>query len=189
MKKLKEKAYPGLSVSKEEWELFASKFTYKEFPKKSIITKQGETENYLSFLVKGAVRSFIKKNEKETTLRFHFSDSFFSAYPSFMMQKPSEFALESLTDCSCWQISYENLQKCYNETAGCGHRMGRISAEFLYIKSITREISMLTESAEERYITLMEKNPEIIQNIPLKYIASYLGITPQALSRIRARIF
>ena len=67
--------------------------------------------------------------------------------------------------------------------------MGRISAEYLNITSSSREINMLVKSPEQQYLELLESSPEWFQHIPLKHVASYLGITPQALSRIRARIF
>ena len=187
MKEFKKLAYPFIEVSDEEWEFFSSHFVYSEFKKGSLLLQQGETENYLTFLEDGLTRSFFKFNEKDRTLRFTFSGNFVSSYKSFILQAPSEVTIEALSDCKCWRISYENIQKCYNRTME-GNKLGRVSAEFLYIVSSTREISMLTKTPEQRYLELFHTNPEWFFHIPMKHVASYLGITLQALSRIRARI-
>jgi hypothetical protein len=76
----------------------------------------------------------------------------------------------------------------FQKHASIGNFLGRIAAEDLYLRKAERELSFLTETAEERYLHLIEKDKTLLQNVPLKYIASYIGITPQALSRIRKRI-
>lgn len=187
MRENKSKAYPFLEIDDEDWNYFADKFEYIEYPKGTILLKEGEVENYLTFLEEGIIRTYMMANDKERTLRFTFSDTFVSGYTSFILRKPCRTNIETLTHCKCWRISYDDLQDCYIKTPG-GNRMGRISAEFLYILSSSREISLLTKSPEEHYIELMNTNPEWFKQIPLKHVASYLGITPQALSRIRARI-
>ncbi|HMU07266.1 MAG TPA: cyclic nucleotide-binding domain-containing protein [Kaistella sp.] len=188
MKKNKKRAYPFLETSNEEWDYFASKFTYAEFPKGSLMLNHGVTENHLTFLEEGLTRSFLPNDGREKTLRFTFPGNFVSSYASFILQKPSEIAIETLSDCKCWRITYDDLQDCYLQIEK-GNRMGRISAEYLYITSSSREINMLVKSPEQQYLELLESSPEWFQHIPLKHVASYLGITPQALSRIRARIF
>lgn len=185
---LKKTAYPLLNITDETWEDFASKCELVEVPKKTTILKIGQQEDYLNFLEHGAVRSFIRHLDQEKTLRFYFSGTFFNGFSSFVTRQPSDYELEALTDCTYWRISHENLEKFYAGSIE-GNIVGRIAAEYVYIKSVAREISILTRSAEERYIELFELQPELIKTIQLKYIASYLGITPQALSRIRRRIF
>ena len=189
MRNNKKKAYPFIEVSDEEWDYFSSKFEYHEFPKGTKILEQGKIENYLTFVEEGLVRSFlITADHKDRTLRFTFPGNFVSGYSSFVLQKPSEICIEVLSDMKCWRISYSDLQHCYTRTLE-SNKLGRISAEFLYVLSSSREISMLTMSPEERYLELLNTSPEWFQLVPLTHVASYLGITPQALSRIRARIF
>jgi hypothetical protein len=86
-----------------------------------------------------------------------------------------------------WRISHDHLQQVYEETS-VGDRIGRFAAEQLYLQKSNREHSLLRDSAEERYLKLFSEQPLLIKHIPMKYLASYIGITPQALSRIRARI-
>lgn len=86
-----------------------------------------------------------------------------------------------------WQIHHDDLQKIYKKSS-VGNLIGRLMIEYLYVEKLKREFSFLSETAEERYLKLLKEQPELFQAVPLKYIASYMGITPQALSRIRKRI-
>ena len=84
-------------------------------------------------------------------------------------------------------MEYDDVQEIFNSTA-IGNRIGRIATEELFLKKAKRELDLLNKTAEERYLSLFTERPELIKEIPLKFIASYIGITPQALSRIRKRI-
>lgn len=187
MSKIKD-FFSRLSPLKEEyWQLFYSKLEKREFPKKAIILKQGEVENYLSFVENGIVRHYFEKINGDITFDFTFEGNFFSAYKSFLARTPSEYNIQSLTNVTLYSISYENLQKVYKQTPK-GNMFGRFAAERLYLEKFNRELSLLTETAEQRYLNLFKEQPKLIKEIPLQYIASYIGITPQALSRIRKRI-
>jgi CRP-like cAMP-binding protein len=126
--------------------------------------------------------------KKDITVRFTFPYEFASGYDSFLTKTPSAYQIEALSDSILWTLNEENLQPFYKHTEA-GNKMGRILSEKLYINKCKRLTSLLTESPEERYIHLMSEQPRFIQLIPLKYIASYIGIIPQALSRIRRRIY
>ena len=86
-----------------------------------------------------------------------------------------------------WQITYEDLQAVYDITS-IGDRIGRKIAEELYLKKMKREMSLLEDTARKRYLDLMAEQPDLIRYIPQKYLASYIGIRPQSLSRIRKTI-
>ena len=86
-----------------------------------------------------------------------------------------------------WRISVKDLQEVYKETEN-GNLIGRRMAENMFLIKSKREISLLNKTAEERYLDLFSERPKLLKQIPLKYIASYIGVTPQALSRIRKRI-
>lgn len=174
-------------LSDPEWALFASRLTRQEFPKKHILLNLGQKENYLSFLEKGLIRFYVPGEVEDMTFSFAFEHHFFSAYDSFLTQTPCRYQVECLADSAIWRISHADLQMIYQQTS-VGNRIGRHAGEQLYLLKIRREMSLLTESAEQRYLNLFTQQPELIRRIPLKYIASYIGITPQALSRIRRRI-
>ena len=176
-----------VKLKEPEWEFIASHFDRKVFAKKQIVTREGETENYLSFIESGIVRFYIPDEEKELTFNFSFNKEFTCAYDSFLTQTPSEYALQALTKTVVWQISYSNLQKVYAQTK-VGNHLGRFASEKLFLAKSKRELSLLKHTAKERYLNLFNEQPEILKFIPLKYVASYIGITPQGLSRIRRQI-
>lgn len=178
-----------IAVDDADWDYFSARLVKREFYKKQVFLNVGDTENYISFIEQGAVRLFIPKEEedKEITFGFCLQDEFISAYDSFLTQTPTLYELEALMDTTLWSISYADLQDVY-KTTKIGNTVGRYTSEKLFLIKSKREQSLLNETAEQRYINLFQDRPEIIKQIPLKFIASYIGVTPQALSRIRKRI-
>lgn len=172
-----------------DWDFFSSKLIRREIPKKTIFLPVGTTENHISFIVSGIVRLYIPKSEpaKEITFGFSFKEQFISAYDSFLTRRPSLYELQTLTDTTLLSITYDDLQEVYNTTQ-IGNLIGRLTAERLFLIKSKREQTLLNYTAEERYLDLFKNRPEVIKEIPLKYISSYIGVTPQALSRIRKRI-
>ncbi len=177
----------AVSITDAEWNIFASKLICQKFRKKQKLLSVGDTENYLSFIEEGILRFYIPQPESEFTFSFSFDGEFVSAYDSFLTQNPSKYVVETLTDTVLWRISYNDLQHIYSQTK-IGNEIGRLASEKLYLENFDREISLLTLTAEKRYLRLFKDQPRLLKQIPLKYIASYIGITPQALSRIRRQI-
>jgi CRP-like cAMP-binding protein len=175
-------------VNDTDWIFFSSKLTKWEFPKKHIILKVGEIEDRISFIQKGAVRLLIPgEDDRETTFGFSFENEFISAYDSFLTRLPSMYQLETLLETIVLSITHSDLQEVYQKTK-IGNLIGRLSSERLYLNKSKRELSLLNDSAEQRYLNLFTERPNLLKEIPLKYVASYIGVTPQALSRIRKRI-
>ena len=177
------------TISEEDWDFFRSKLQRRTLPKKTVFLKINQIENHISFIESGVVRLFIPKEnpEKEITFGFSFKDQFVSAYDSFLTQKPSLYQLQTLTDTSILSITYKDLQAVY-KTTKIGDLIGRLTAERLFLIKSKREQNLLNLSAEERYLKLFKERPELLKVIPLKYISSYIGVTAQALSRIRKRL-
>ena len=177
------------TISIEDWEFFKSKLHRITLPKKTVFLKINQIENHISFIESGVVRLFIPKEnpEKEITFGFSFKDQFVSAYDSFLTQKPSLYQLQTLTETSILSITYKDLQVVY-KTTQIGDLIGRLTAERLFLIKSKREQNLLNLSAEERYLKLFKERPELLKVIPLKYISSYIGVTAQALSRIRRRL-
>lgn len=187
MEKIRQYFESEFGISQDDWEIFSSKLNRYEFPKKSKLVEAGKVENYLSFIEKGVVRLYIPKEDGDLTFGFVFNGAFVSAYDSFLTQKPSEYTVETITDTTLWRLGHKELQEVY-ASSRIGNLIGRRASEELFLKKSKRELSLLRDSAEERYLNLFEERPELLREIPLKYIASYIGVTPQALSRIRRRI-
>ena len=177
------------TISQSDWNFFTSKLIRRVIPKKAIFLKLNEIENHISFIESGVVRVFIPKEdpEKEITFGFSFKDQFISAYDSFLTRKPSAYQLQALTETTILSITYDDLQAVY-KTTQIGNLIGRLTAERLFLIKSNREQNLLNLTAEERYISLFKERPELLKIIPLKYISSYIGVTPQALSRIRKRL-
>ena len=189
MKQIKKHIDQIATISDEVWDFFKSKLQRRTLPKKTIFLKINQIENHISFIESGVVRLFIPKEnpEKEITFGFSFKDQFVSAYDSFLTQKPSLYQLQTLTETSILSITYKDLQAVY-KTTQIGDLIGRLTAERLFLIKSKREQNLLNLSAEERYLKLFKERPELLKIIPLKYISSYIGVTAQALSRIRKRL-
>lgn len=187
MEQIREYFETLVDLSPKQWEIFSSKLRKARFAKGKLLLNVGEIENYLSFIEKGIVRFYFPRTENEITFDFGFENEFISAYDSFIMQSPSIYRVETLSNTILWRISYDDLQKVYREST-VGNAIGRFAAEGLYLRKSKREKSFLTDNAEERYLKLLVDHSKLMKHIPLKHIASYIGITPQALSRIRRRI-
>ncbi len=189
MKQIKEYLDQIATISKFDWDFFNSKLQRRVFEKKTIFLKLNEIENHISFIESGVVRLFIPNEDpdKETTFGFSFENQFISAYDSFLTQRPSAYQLQALTETTIVSITYADLQEVY-KTTQIGNLIGRLTAERLFLIKSKREQNLLNLSAEERYLRLFKERPELLQIIPLKYISSYIGVTAQALSRIRKRI-
>ncbi len=177
------------TISDSDWNFFTSKLQRRVIPKKSIFLKINTVENHISFIESGVVRLFIPKENpaKEITFGFSFKNQFISAYDSFLTQTPSAYQLQALIETTILSITYDDLQEVYKHTQ-IGNFIGRLTAERLFLIKSKREQNLLNLTAEERYKILFKERPELIKIIPLKYISSYIGVTAQALSRIRKRL-
>ena len=176
-------------ISSSDWDFFISKLQRRIITKKSVFVKVNQIENYISFIESGIVRLFIPKEnpEKEITFGFCFKDQFVSAYDSFLTQSPSNYQLQALTDTTLLSISYKDLQSVYKSTQ-IGNLVGRLTAEDLFLIKSKREQNLLNLNAEELYLKLFKERPKLLKSVPVKYISSYIGVTAQALSRIRKRL-
>ena len=177
------------TISHLDWDFFTAKLQRRMIPKKTNFLKLNEIEDTISFIESGVVRLYIPKEdpEKEITFGFSFKNQFISAYDSFLTRKPSAYQLQTLTETSILSITYNDLQEVYNKTQ-IGNLIGRLTAERLFLLKSKREQDLLHLTAEQRYIKLFKERPELLKVIPLKYISSYIGVTAQALSRIRKRL-
>lgn len=189
MKQIKTYLDQIATISNSDWDFFISKLQRRVVPKKAIFLKLNEIENHISFIESGVVRLFIPKEdpEKEITFGFSFKDQFISAYDSFLTQQPSAYQLQALTETSILSITYSDLQAVYNKTQ-IGNLIGRLTSERLFLLKSKREQDLLNLTAQERYTKLFKERPELLKVIPLKFISSYIGVTAQALSRIRKRL-
>lgn len=159
----------------------------KTVKKGTIIHGYSEMGDKAYFLNQGIVETTIECDHKEKTLSFYFPHSFFSAFASAVTGEPSKVQSTAITDCIIEEYLYTDFQLAC-ETSLLMNKIGRIELEKAFLRKNQREINFLTKTKEEMYLDLITNHPKIIQQIPLKKIANYLGILPETLSRIRKRI-
>jgi CRP/FNR family transcriptional regulator, anaerobic regulatory protein len=177
-----------VSLNKEEEAAFLNILEVKQFKKKEFLLQEGKVCNKISFINSGCMRVFYSVDGLENTIQFFFSDSWYTDYTSFLTGQPSVENMQALEDCEVVQFSKANIYKLY-DSYPVFDRVGRVMAENAF-RSISLLNKMLTnEEPEERYLNLLKQRSELVEKIPQHYIASYLGVQPQSLSRIRKRIF
>lgn len=187
MKQLRDFFERFVKISDHDWQRFAPMLIRRAYPKKATLLAAGQTEEYISFVEKGVIRFYLPNHGEGATFAFIFENELVSAYDSFLKQTPSLYTAQTLDQTVLWSISYQSLHELYN-IVPVANIIGRMACEELYLKKAGRELSLLNDSAETRYLKIFSERPNLLARIPLKYIASYIGITPQALSRIRRQI-
>lgn len=156
----------------------------RKYKKGEIILSQGTTNKYLYFLEKGIVRAFYYREEKELTSWIFPENTLFISVYSFLTQTPSFETIEAIEDCTIHFISHTKLQELYNLYLDL-NVVGRKLTEMYYIQMAERATNLRMVDSKKRYENFIENHPNLIHRIPLGYVASYLGMSQETLSRIR----
>lgn len=167
----------------EAWTDFANLCETVVFEKDEIIKKQYAQEKFFYFILSGSAGIFLWKENNFVCLDFAFDHQFCCDYMSLLLKKPTPLQLVALEKSSMVKITSENFYRLSQTPVG--QIIVQISAETSFIDKQQQQIELLTKTAEERYKILEDKYPGIFLRVAQKHIASYLGITPQSLSRIR----
>jgi CRP-like cAMP-binding protein len=176
-----------LPLTDEEWMAYSSYLTQKKVTKQGYLLESGKVCDFIAFIEDGSFRFFFNNDGNEVVTAFFFSGDFLSNYRSFLTGLPSTHYIESLSDSTLWIIKKEHQILLYNKYPKF-ERLGRLIAENLYLSVAKRLDSSLYETPEERYRDLLNRNSRLLQDVPQYMLASYLGISPESLSRIRKRI-
>lgn len=156
--------------------------------KKQVLVKEGDVCNYVYLLLDGLARMYYIKEDMEICSLFFFEPNHLFTVPnSFYSRQPGYHFIETLEVCTLGRISYNKLQQLYT-TYPALNFVGRVITENYFVKSEERLYLLRKRTAEERYMYIVERYPMILQKIPLTYVATYLGITLETLSRIRNKI-
>ena len=177
-----------VAITDEDWQIIRSVLIVKKLTKNEILIEAGEVCQHIYFINSGIVRFFYFVKSAEITSCFNFKGSFISSLSSCILHQPSNETAQAITDTEVIAIKYSELLKLYDISHAI-ERLGRLVVENAYIELENRMFANYCNDAESKYLNLLKsESPEIIKNIPLKHIASYLGITPETLSRIRNKI-
>jgi len=158
----------------------------KEMRSGDLLLKQNTVSREIFFLESGLVRGFYDLEGNEITSWFAYEGLWFASLHSFIEEVPSLENIEALEDCTVYTLKREDLYQFYQYFPEF-NVLGRRIAEQYYIEVSKRALILQTQSAHTRYSTLIAKRPQLLQRVPLKYIASYLGISQETLSRVRKK--
>ena len=174
----------GKKLNDNHWRLLLEITEFLQLPKGQLLLKEGQRCNHIWYLKKGAVRFYENVNGEFQTTHFFIAPSMFTVYHSLITATPSEINVEATTDLVLEALPYSHLRKLYDESHAL-ERVGRIMAEYQFISEFNRRRMLLNMDALERYEFLEASQPEVFQLFQLKDIATYIGITPVSLSRLR----
>ena len=176
-----------IALAPAEEVLICQWFVTEKLPKGNFFLRLGEVSRKVAFVVQGVLHNFGNRNGQEATYYFGREGEFIGDYPSFLAAVPATNAIQALEDAQLLTINYDNLQRLYREVRE-GERFGRLIAEFLFVDALRQLASFYEDTPEQRYARFLALYPDLQQRVPQYYIASYVGVKPQSLSRIRGRI-
>jgi len=176
-----------LPLSREEFVYFATLLTTRRLAKHEPLLRAGEVCTQIAFINQGCLRYYYLKDGSEFNGQFFFEGSWVGDYQSFLTGQPAVQYIDALEDTELLTMSRTDLLTLYTEQPRF-ERFGRLLAENVVIGSQRRTASLLFDTPEERYLKLIAERPKVVERIPLHHIASYLGIKPESLSRIRKRL-
>jgi CRP-like cAMP-binding protein len=186
--KLKAYCKAVVPLTDDELALIDTHFEVKHLTKKAFLLQDGKICNFIGFIVEGTIRHFHVKDGVEKTCDISFENSWTTDFQSFTHNTSGIMNLQALEDTTVFIIRKENLYKLYSECRKY-ETFGRLMAEQVAQRATEIAMSLSSEKPEERFENLMLKQPDLFQRVPQKYIANFLGISPESLSRIRNRIF
>lgn len=176
-----------IDLNPKEIDCIKQLFKQKQVKKGDFFLAEGQVCKQVGFIVNGLMRYYINHNGEEKTYAFAQENNFICNYESFLPQTPSTKIIQALEDCEILQISFTDLQIFYKSVSE-GERFGRLVIEQVFIHLLQDLSSFYTDTPEYRYGQFIKKHPDLQQRISQYHIASYVGVKPQSLSRIRKRI-
>jgi CRP-like cAMP-binding protein len=176
---------PSLTV--EDLDRICLRLQYKSYTRKSIIVEEGQVCNHVYFINKGAVRLINLQEGQERNAMYIFEDNWISEYRSFILRAPAIQTLQAIEDCEILLLHYDDVQESYN-TNPRFERFGRLITEYIFAQTSNGDIEARKYSPEERYLRLIENDSIMLKRLSQQQIASFLGIQPESLSRIRKRL-
>ncbi len=171
-------------LRESEWNAFSEIWTPFECKRKTMLTAIGETEKHLYFVLEGLQRAFyIGEDNQEGTIVFTYPPSFSGVADSFLTQTPSKYFFETLTASKFLRTTYKQMEELMRQYPEIQAMVLRITA-FALKGVLERQVELQCFSAEEKFRTLLKRSPHVLQIIPHKYLASYLGIDPATFSKL-----
>ena len=176
-----------IDVSDKEIEIIHRLFVEEHFKKNAVLLREGDVCQKLFFIAKGIVRFSKLSNGEDRTYVFRAEGALCNDLESFLQKVPSKNAITAIEPTTVLSITYENLQIFYNELR-YGDRFGRLAIEQIFVQVVNLLTTFYSASPEQRYIRFAMNHKYLAQRIPQYHIASHIGVTPQALCRIKKKL-
>lgn len=174
--------------TREELQQIFSRFSQVHFPKQAYLQQEGKTAQHYWFVAEGFVRAYvIGARGNDISTHFYTTGDIVIDWSSLFLRQPARERIQALTDCTCWQISFAAFQELFHGIPAF-REQGRTNLAASYFELKSRSLSVIADPAIERYRRLLQEKPHILQHVPLKHIATYLGITDTSFSRIRKEL-
>ncbi|MBC7934227.1 MAG: Crp/Fnr family transcriptional regulator [Rhizobacter sp.] len=177
-----------VSFNQEEANALRAILTEKKLKRKDHLLREGSVCNYAAFIVKGCLHYYYIVDGEESTGQFFFENGWYSDYESFLSGEPSSQNIQALEDCTLYLIYRTDLESLFSQYP-VFEKFGRLMAERAVLGLKKKNEFLTLQSFEQRYLQLINERPKVIERVSLKYIASYLGMKAESLSRIRKRLF
>jgi CRP/FNR family transcriptional regulator, anaerobic regulatory protein len=174
-------------ISEADWAFAVPYVKYEEVKKGTILLREGQVCNTIYFVVSGALRIYQFNGQKETIRNIFLENSLFTESASAYTRCPSEYSIDALEDAKLLTISYHDAETIFTHSIALA-TLGRRLVQNVLATIIDRNNEVLNLDGKARYRKLLKEKPQIFQRVPQYMIASYLGLTPEALSRIRKEI-
>ena len=175
------------NFSKEDLERILAQYHPLEFAKNDYLIPLGSVANYYYFMEEGYARSFaIDLEGNDITTKFFVPKDLVIDWHSYFLKAPCREDIQAITACKVWKITFTDFMKLFNIEAF--REVGRTRLVNNYFELKNHTVSVISDPAKDRYLHLLKEKPNIVSNVPLKQIATYLGITDTSLSRIRKEV-
>lgn len=156
----------------------------RRFGKREFLTRAGEVENHFNFVIKGLVRKYYKKHNHEINTQISMEGHIILSQESFHSRTPSEYYVETIEPSVFISIQYDDLEELYTQSKKMEH-LGRLVITHTMMLKDRWQMQMIKMTPRERFLNFVMKNPDLLQRVPQKYLASYLNIKPETFSRFK----
>ena len=156
----------------------------RKFGRKEILTQAGEVDNHINFILKGLIRKYYKKGNEEYNTQLSYEGHIIHCQESFHSRTPSEYFVETIEPSVVVSFTFDNLEKIFSHSIKMEH-LGRMVITHTMVMKDRWRMQLVKLTARERFLDFVTRNPELMQRVPQKFLASYLNIKPETFSRFK----
>jgi CRP-like cAMP-binding protein len=156
----------------------------RRFGKKELLTREGEIENHFNFITRGLIRKYYKKNGQEMNTQISLEGHLILSQESFHSRQPSEYFVETIEPSTVVSITHDDLERVYASSHRMEH-LARLLITYAMVIKDRWQMQLVKMTPRERFLNFVTRNPELMQRVPQKFLASYLNIKPETFSRFK----